>query len=151
MIAISLEHISWWHCLNVATSWLTSVRYWCIITFKWLMEVFYLYNWKHNRHLISHKGRSVFLCIIGQFMCAKASKGAVNPPTVSTGSGNYSCNQVQYKHSLTGIHAAGIAGSLWPTHGMHDNLLVREGSPSHTTPSGIRQNNKYLTSSDKHI
>lgn len=107
--------------------------------------MFYLYNWNYNRHFISHKGRSVLLFIIGQFMCAKVSKVAVNPQTVSAGSGDYSCNQVQYKYSLSGTHAAGIVERLCQTHGMHDNLLVREGSPSHTTPSGIRQDNKHPT------
>lgn len=74
--------------------------------------MFYLYNWRDNRRFIAHKGRPVFLCIIGQFMRAKVSKGAVNPQTVPVGSGDYSCSQVQYKHSLSGTHAAGIAENL---------------------------------------
>lgn len=45
-------------------------------------------------------------------MCAKVSKVAVNPQTVSAGSGDYSCNQVQYKYSLSGTHAAGIVERL---------------------------------------
>lgn len=45
-------------------------------------------------------------------MRAKVSKGAVNPQTVPVGSGDYSCSQVQYKHSLSGTHAAGIAENL---------------------------------------
>lgn len=95
-----------------------------------------------------HQCTSVFSFVIGQFMCAKVSKVAVNPQTVLTGSRDYLCNQAQHKHSLSGTQATGIAESLWPTHGMHDNLLVREGSLWHTTLSGLRQDNKRL---DKHL
>lgn len=78
---------------------------------------------------------------MGQFICLKVSKVAVHPQTVSTESGDYSCNKVKYRHSSSGIHVAGLAESQWPTQRTHvnvsnTNLFVKESSPLHITPLG---------------